>query len=618
MTKNAIAKQELDLRERELKEKERSNRENERREDEKQRAERRHWKRQDVDKASNTFIKGLQGAAGLFSNDFSFYNFYTEMIMSQLKQAIQCLAGQTVDISSIVDTDEYGHGAAIASGRMGKQNISYYEFQITTGGGAGGNSAMSLSSKTFNTDTRGDNSGSTNYDSIDLFKYPLMVDSPTYIINWLLRGIALANFKEARNPSTLVYGLLKAHCYGKKQIMRAFLKYRNSIVDIYNDTVASLNTLCIPFNLPYFRRHQWLSGCVFANMRGTVADQFIICNPHSYYTYNETAGTLEAHEIERTICPASTTTPESVVEYIRDMLDEIVIPLTNSQSMSTMSGDIKRAFGEGIKYDFFLNEEYKKMQPIFITDIKYLQSFKNASIVPLITGYVSAGHREPNLDIKEGVDQNLDPFLYQGSYNSYIWSGIPCNPDYPYMVNDEGEISDGENYQLTYQSDALIDYYDPTNITEEDQCYNLSFVVNYEEGYNSRNLASCRSEVLIKYIQYSMEYEDTEVKAHITMTSNVFNTDFSDANTENFIENSVIPDFTRLFELCSYDFVHPVYLLIPHSYDRTNYLQLIWNRNYNRNLVRRDLITKIHKSALFSMFAIENKSTGKTRKGKRK
>jgi hypothetical protein len=615
MTKNGLTKRELDLKEKELKEKERSNRENERLTDERTKSERKHWSSQDVDKATNTFLKGLQGAAGLFENDFSFYNFYSDMIMSQLKQAIECLAGQTEDIHQLVETNEYRDGAATTGGRMGKQNISYYEFQITTGGGAGGNSAMSISSKTFNTDTRGDNSGSTNYDSIDLFKYPLMIDSPTYIICWLLRGIALANFKEARNPSTMVYGLLKAHCYGKPQIMQAFLQYRNSLVDVYNDTVASLNTLCIPFNLPYFRRHQWLAGCVFANMRNTVADQFIICNPHSYYTYNEEAGSLEAHEIERTICPAATTTPDSVVGYIRDMLDSIVVPLTNSQSMATMSGDIKRAFGDGITFDSFLNEEYRKLQPVFVTDIKYLQSFKNASIVPLKTGYTQAGHREPNLDIKEGVDENLDPFIYQGSYNDHIWHGIPCEIDAPYMVNTDGDITDN-GVQVTIPGN-MIDYYDATNISEEDQCYNLSFVAIYEDGFGTRYLESCRSEVLVKYIQYSMEYKDTTIREHITMTSNVFKTDFEQTSAADLITNCIIEDFSRLFELASYDFVHPIYLIIPEKNQRENYLQLIWNRNYNRNMVSRDLIAKIHKSALYSMFAIENKSSGKSkRRGK--
>lgn len=531
-------------------------------------------------------------------NELSWYTYFFDLIMSQLKQSVDCYAGYTVSIAGrSIQILENTYDPV--EGYDFKQNIISFKFMPTIGAVDSNGNTTAEASKNFNTKVRGSNSGSTNYDAIDLFKYPLAMDSPSYMLQWLYRGMALCNYKDVRDPSSTNYSLLLAHCYNDTNIMRCFLQRRAALVDLYNDIVLSLNVMNIPFNMPYILRHNWLCSTVFKSNSG-VASEYYIVNPEAYFVYHEATGSLKAMEVYRKIRFYGNT-PDDILWGLREMFHEMLVPLTNSQAMGTMTGDINKAFGDGIKYPYLSLENLTQFGVAFVSDIKYLQSFKNADIVP-IKGSNNTGEFT-DFTIQEGIDANLDPFLYQGTYVGYVWNGPELDDgELERYISAGGAITSAQRVFINDEN-QYIDYYDDEHITEEDQVYNLSFRNTYDVGINYFRLHSSRSEIITDcaVFQYNETGRVSSISSHF-LTNIQSDIEFNATDT--------VPDFIdnygaficRLAALGSYEFMPRIYIVWPDPNNNRNRVQLIWNRNHNRNRIYKDLVIKIQRSALLSMF----------------
>jgi hypothetical protein len=299
-------------------------------------------------------------------------------------------------------------------------------------------------------------------------------------------------------------------------------------------------------------------------------------------------------------------TPDDILWGIREMFHNMLVPLTNSQAIGTMTGDINKAFGEGVKYPMLTLDSLTNMCVAFVSDVKYLQSFKNADIVPIKPAQSNTGEYV-EFTIHEGVDANLDPFLYQGNYLGYTWAGPDLDDSaMQVQVSVNGSV-EADQHVFIKDNPAYVDYYDDAQISEEDQIYNLSFKNTYDVGVNYWRLHASRSEILVTCTIFQYNESTRVPMAILNAHTNVLYVDFDYSTVGGFISNEVA-NLSRILALQQFDFLPRFYIVWPNGDDSENFIQLIWNRNVNRNTVDRDLMTKIQRSALLSMFMPSNKS----------
>jgi hypothetical protein len=605
MTNNAInykkAQDDRELKERELREKERSNLVKEdidRYNAQSQRTASKGKNAKDVvtaiDKATRMMFDGGKAVASAM-NDFDWYTNFDDLEMNVLKQSIQNYAeyDEQYDNSKFV----YAGSQVPLEVKLGKQSIFAYKFQPTLGNCEGYTSVTALAVRNFATSVRKDNMGQNMYDQVDLFLYPLSMDSITYTLCWIQRGLSLVNYADVRDPSTVAYGLLKAHCFNNSTLVDTFLNERAAIIDLYNQAVVKLNVLNVPIQLPYIKRHAFLASNIFVQGEN-VGKSYFIMNPNSYFVFDEVNGALQCRDFEARISIGT-------VARMREIIDEMIIPLINSQTIGIMSGDIDRAFGESHPFVKINQSAMDQLYPILNDDPKYLMSIKNADIVP-INPSVSTFELN-DFDIKQGVDNYNNPFLYQGTQGS----GIPIRK-LTYYVWDSVDHDSVEN-QVYERHNVIVDYYDSNKITEEDQCYNTSFKIVRNESF----ITHCRSEILVQEKYYTYSPSTRNITQTYARTSNVM--EFEHSTGDTYDVDTIKETFEQILLFSQFKFVPKIIVLWWSQTDAKTTVWLAWNRNKNRNFISEENLSKIQDTTLLSMFEYKlTKSDSASRNRRRK
>jgi len=535
----------------------------------------------------------LFGSLAKAANDFGWYTQYRDLVMNLLKQPVNAKAGVGVvrDINDLFYQATY----PVMPGKyhMNKNSIYSYDFIPSLGNCNGQQSPTSIAVRELFTKVRASNSGSTNYDAADLFQFPLAMDSIYYTLAWILRGIALVNFVNAREPFTVAYQLLQVHCFNDASLVNDFICNKNDIITLYNSAISRINALNVPLELSFIKRHVFLTESVFYSGEH-VGRTYIIMNPKAYYVYDELNSKLEAKDFYVNIQRLN------LVNGIRRVLDEMILPLELSQTISIMSGDIAKANFTCIKLPSIPLEEGERVLPTLVNDIKYLQSFKNADLFDV--------SNLAEFSIQQGIDSNNNPFLYQGSWNGSLWVGPECITPTADYYDGNGTYQDNSDLiPPQFAVDVLVDYYDENSITEEDQCYNFSFKFTLSRDGSSIHLAHSRSEVLVNFKQYRFDMSSGTLITEIDQNNNIlsFNIDITDT-----VENEaqkLHQGIHAINLLAMSDYVPRFYYNVPIYFDSTtklNYCEVVWNRNRNRNFVSLDLANDILDYTLRSMFCI--------------
>lgn len=545
------------------------------------------------------FFTGLTGAAKT-ANDYSWYTYYKTSIEQALKQPIHCVAGEAA-----VD---YGSGSYmpddvdIESGQYydPKASIFYATFIPTIGNAKGETSATALSVSNFNTRVRGSNAGATNYDAADLFIYALAGDSILYLMSWLRRGLSLVNFKEANNPSTIENKLLKAHCNGNDGLVKMFNLHRNELVNIYNNAANSVNKMYLPQEMPYIKRHTWLSYTIFQD-RKAYGTQYYLFNPAVYFKYDEADANNENLKCYEIFTADSNgiirTTPYESVERLDALMTDLFGRLLHSSALNTMRGDMEKARIKTIQISNMQYDDVFKLKPMILSDTRYLQSIKNINVVQVNEFY--------KFTIKQGSNSNADAFVYQGELNTGgDWLGIPISTSGTVgFLNDNKTYDTNHEDEFLWSGDRYVDYYDESSISLEDQCYNLSFQVVTKTIGEKRYIYDCRSEIINEF--NVMSYIDNEYRRYTYRTNFYYNDDLYSSSSPADAYTAVRALFEEMVLVNQFHFApQMLFVSIDAQSSALNRIYSFWTNNKNRNLVQTKQIHEIQKYALMSMFMI--------------
>lgn len=262
------------------------------------------------------------------------------------------------------------------------------------------------------TPVRENNSGAiNNYDQSDLFQFTLAGGAAFEILRLLVRPI---NYLNALRKPQNVYTSWDEHVLkvmtGSLANARFIIKNKTNIIQAINSKIRTYNSQLLPIGFDLTRRRSLLNGRIFCHKGNR--DELYIFNPTCYYVYDEANAKLKSKNLNLSSVFSS-------IDNMLDLLDEMLSPLVNGTVTSIMAGDMKKAFPKQVNY---LRElPYQSKGDVYSEDEHILEALRNADVIDSIPGYGSV------LDIKQGVNANLDTYIYQGTIVGDR-AIIECNP----------------------------------------------------------------------------------------------------------------------------------------------------------------------------------------------
>jgi hypothetical protein len=227
----------------------------------------------------------------------------------------------------------------------------------------GPTSAVNIAAKNIYSWIRHANSGHANYESPNLMMYILAMDSAYSFVAFLRR----------------LYGELMMYSQFNRYMPSAliesdgvnFADLQKHIVDLryyINQYQVKLGSFVVPNSMPFFIRHMWMCSNLWIDSP-TMKGQIYKFVPEGFWKYNETA---EPSELEWT--PLFVTTFDDIVAYG----NALMAPISASEDLAIMSGDILKAYGDNIFKMDVLPEEYMVF-PVY--NLEVLSQIQNATVV---------------------------------------------------------------------------------------------------------------------------------------------------------------------------------------------------------------------------------------------
>lgn len=251
-------------------------------------------------------------------------------------------------------------------------------------------SAPNVAARAIYSWVRHQNSGSKNYEAVDLMLYILAMESIYVQINEAKRiyGIAMRYEVANRNIPDLILDALGVDATNVRDNLAQF---RYGI----NLAVAKISALCVPKAFDIFKRHAIISTTVLADADSSRA-QFYTWVSSGYYVYQPKTSTTGGMLKFKSRGSAART-----VWAVLGQINEALDALLTDEDINVMSGDILKAYGRENLYD--LPEIAENYTAELYYDEGMLQQIENAICLQCT-----------NLD----VTQQDGAILFQPQYSS--------------------------------------------------------------------------------------------------------------------------------------------------------------------------------------------------------
>lgn len=336
------------------------------------------------------------------------------------------------------------------------------------------NAPINVAARNIYSYVRHANSGAKNYDSIDLMKYYIAMDSCYSYLSFLQRLYGVVRLSSITNryyPQALVQamGVNYDSVYGNL----ADLNY------MINAFAVKIQSMCVPATMSYFIRHAWMYSGYYLDSESDKA-QLYMFTPQGFFVYTEpespTAGEklwplVYTEFVTKGTAPGPGLTYQDLVNFGNTLIN----PILASEDFNIMSGDTLKAFGDNgiIKVDV-LATDYTVL-PSY--DEMVLSQIMNATML----GYpVTEGNNRYQI-VEATNSQNApagyltsDPILRSGVSNlginvpsQYLDKNINVNYTSKFGVATNLQpVSDNRNLYAAYRSKRFITFQDG-NVTPE-------------------------------------------------------------------------------------------------------------------------------------------------------
>lgn len=237
----------------------------------------------------------------------------------------------------------------------------------TIGTQANPNSPINVAATTEYAFVRHVNSGSRNYDAVDLMQYNLAVANVYSLLGFLMRAYGIARTFSGVNryiPETLLHAM---RIIDPDEMLKSLVTVEYQI----NILIQKMATLAVPNTMPYFNRMASLYQAIYSESDSALSQMYLLI-PDGYHRWNTATGDMQYKAI-----PERGMKWNEWVKTVSDLVDEIF----RSEDCGIISGDILHAYGNNIIQIAPMPADY---QTPILHDTVMLNQIKNANIVGAI------------------------------------------------------------------------------------------------------------------------------------------------------------------------------------------------------------------------------------------
>lgn len=396
------------------------------------------------------------------------------------------------------------------------------------------------------------NSGSTNYDPVDLMMYIMAVDSAYTMIAYMQRiyGICMQYKAMSRYYPQAI---LEAS-YASPDIA----EHMPELATLINESIAQIKMFAVPSDFDIITRHAWMTSNIYKDADDDKSQLFMYV-PMGYYVYNEANGKLDYRWMKQ----------KQTVNDLRVVMDDIMTPLFLSQSAGIMSGDLQKAFPNKL---FSISPMSMDYAIDAVRNDNVLIQMMNATTVP-----ANLWKTPVHFDIVLDRKNNRLNWRPSGAIGS---DALTVIPDFDNIILN------------TYSKDVSAnEVMEMTRLTTT-----FGYTLNDEGVPTEWYVESCGTEIAWSYEIYTF-IEDTNGSKVLGQRS--YHT------YESVPDTTLQLALTQVAYLEMFDWHPPVLYFGTTSqpYIRSNIVSIHLDLD-NYTLVSKDSIAQIHNVALYSLFGI--------------
>lgn len=304
-------------------------------------------------------------------------------------------------------------------------------------------------------------SGSRPYDAPDMMMYILGADHAYMYLSWMQRLYGMMNVYSSMNrymPNDLV----TANGVNPNNLRANMARFRTYI----NQYALQLSVLYVPADIPLFSRHYWLYQNLWTDADSAKA-QFYMYVPYGFGVYNETTsskgGRIDCITLES--LSEADLTVDDIIEFGNRILNNLIL----SEDIATISGDIRKTYGEGNSLTASTIDEVYSVIPA-----------KNDEILSQIENLTSYSLDPKSLAVVQDPDTNVIKWETTFAANNFTQS-----------IRDHidaGQVYLSSHGNATTPADNLV-------MTRLHALYSYHGAVGSEQAYF--DIDSCGSEIVI-------------------------------------------------------------------------------------------------------------------------
>lgn len=379
-------------------------------------------------------------------NDPNWYNENKQLVDDAAKIAFGPTLGTP---QSAYDTYLGRPGSGARQAVPGHMAIYFVKTVGNTSDGA--TAPINVAAKKLYAFVRHANSGSRNYDSVDLMQYVIAIDELNTMLAWGCKIYSLLNTAKMENFYYSQGILENEHVdYGD------FVNHISDLRAYINCSIIKAHAFAIPQEWSITKRHVWLVSSIFKDADVKRSQEYTFV-PLEYKVYDDTDGNLDARYVTGTPGVDYFIPGEQNLTYAdyTGIIDAMIEALTGSEDIGIMSGDILKAYG-GAENLF----ELKTIPEDF-----HIESVHSMEVLSQISGATLIGLPQSidTLDIYQD-NSGATSLLYQGSATSSIYK---LSPIFKPFAAFEFEAK-GYSFPSSYALNALDESVVPINMYKDD------------------------------------------------------------------------------------------------------------------------------------------------------
>lgn len=232
------------------------------------------------------------------------------------------------------------------------------EYHSLPGVSKDGVSAINVCARAIYQFVRHYNSGSKNYEAVDLMLYILGYSDIIARISYIRRTLDFV-YTYAQQNRYFAKAITEACGFDYDDAVANAANYRSQL----NNAIAKINAFAVPKDFTYIKRRWHINETIYADSPDVERSQLYAYVPDGYYEYDQTTppGRLKFYKVG----VGTKIKLSKYMEYLNNSINKLI----TSEDANVMSGDILKAYGEGNVYQLAYYTPVLNMKPVYNRDM---------------------------------------------------------------------------------------------------------------------------------------------------------------------------------------------------------------------------------------------------------